>query len=81
MSVQTRFIWEIAEEIREDWTNVSPHAEHYLNAMDDIRLITDNYYADSAKTVVMYFLSNAGGWRGPVAQRVKRELKALCGLR
>ena len=81
MAVQSRFNWEISDEIREDWTTVSPYAEHYLNAMDGIRLITDNYYADSAKTVVMYFLSNAGGWRGPVAQRIKRELKALCGIR
>ena len=84
MTVQTRFIYEIADEIKADWPaarNSNHPAGHYVNAMSDIRYITDMYIADSAKTVVLYFLSNASGWRGPVARRVKQELKALCGLR
>lgn len=31
--------------------------------------------------VVCYFLANAGTWRGDVARRVKKELKALVGLK
>jgi hypothetical protein len=31
---------------------------------------------DSARSVVLYFLSNASSWRGDVAKRVKAELKA-----
>ena len=84
MTVQTRFIYEIADEIKADWPaaqNRNHPAGHYVNAMSDIRYITDMYFADPAKIVVMYFLSNASGWRGPVARRVKQELKALCGLR
>ena len=82
--VQTRFLYEVAEEIKSDWPaaqNPRHPAGHYVNAMGELRYITDTYYADDARTVVLYFLSNAGGWRGTVAQRVKKELKALCGLR
>ena len=82
--VQNRFLYEVANEIKSDWPNANdPHdpAGHYVKAMGELRYITDDYYADDARTVVLYFLSNARSWRGPVAQRVKKELKALCGLR
>lgn len=78
--VQKRFIYEIAAEIKQDWPAArDPRhpAGHYVNAMSDIRYITDNYFYDTARTVVMYFLSNAGSWRGDVARRVKAELRAL----
>ena len=78
--VQTRFIYEIAEEIKQDWPAArDPRhpAGHYVKAMSDIRYITDNYFCDSARTVVLYFLSNAGSWRGAVARKVKAELRAL----
>jgi hypothetical protein len=39
--------------------------------------ITDMYFAEDAKSIVMYFLNNASGWRGDVARRIKAELKAL----
>jgi hypothetical protein len=39
--------------------------------------ITDNYGADSAKSVVLYFLSNANTWRGEHAKRIKAELKGM----
>ena len=82
--VQNRFLYEVAAEIRSDWpaANDPRHpAGHYVNAMGELRYITDSYYDDDARTVVLYFLSNARSWRGNVAQRVKKELKALCGLR
>lgn len=49
----------------------------YLVAMADLNSIRDAYGADSAKSVVAYFLSNVGTWRGPRAKELKAELKAL----
>lgn len=80
--VQKRPLSSIAVEIMEDWGGkISPHAEPYLDAMQHLTLITDRYYQDSAESVVLYFLSNARGWRGETAQRVKAELKAMVGLK
>jgi uncharacterized protein (DUF2267 family) len=74
-----RPIWEIAQEIYFEWGNssVDRNARPYLEAMMDLDKITDKYYADDARTVVLYFLSNAGGWRGEAARRIKAELKAM----
>ena len=68
---------EIAHAIAKDWQNISPYAKDYLNAMKDIRNIDDNYYADSAKTVVLYFLANASSYRGENARTYKALLKEL----
>jgi len=68
---------EIAHAIAKDWTNVSPYAADYLNAMKEIRSVEDNYYADSAKSVIMYFLANAGSYRGDNARSYKALLKEL----
>jgi hypothetical protein len=32
---------------------------------------------DTARSVVLYFLSNATTWRGPKAKEIKKELKAM----
>ena len=53
----TRPINEIAQEIQEDWHNVYFGAEPYLSAMFSLREITNNYGCDSAKSIVLYFLS------------------------
>lgn len=37
----------------------------------------DKYGADDARGIVLYFLSNATAWRGPVARAVKAELKGM----
>ena len=72
-----RPIYEIAKEIRADWKPVSEYAKPYLNAMFSLHDISDNYYLDSGRSVVLYFLSNAGTWRGETARRIKEELKQL----
>ena len=72
-----RPIYEIAKEIRADWKPVSPYAKPYLDAMFSLNDISDDYFADSGKSVVLYFLSNAGTWRGETARRIKAELKQL----
>lgn len=76
----TRPIYEIAEEIRGDWKNINPYAEAYLEPMFELNSIEDRYYFDSGKSVVLYFLSNASGWKGDTAKRVKAELKSLAGI-
>ena len=72
-----RPLYEIATEIRKDWKKVYFGAVPYLDAMQTLNNITDNYYQDSGKSVVLYFLANAGTWRGDTARRVKAELKAM----
>ena len=67
----------IAKEIRNNWAKVSPYAKPYLDAMSQLNSIDDKYYLDSARSVVLYFLSNASGWRGDVARRIKAELKEM----
>lgn len=64
----------IADIIRGDWKKVNYAAQPYLDAMSGLETIADNYFADSGYSVVAYFLSNATGWRGPVAKEVKKEL-------
>jgi len=56
---------------------VSPYARPYLDAMGQLNSINDMYYLDTADSVVRYFLSNATGWRGETAKRIKAELKAM----
>lgn len=74
---QTRPLREIAVEISKTWPNINYAAMPYLEAMARLDKITDSYYADSARSVVRYFLSNAGTWRGADARRIKAELKAM----
>ena len=76
-----RPIYEIAGEIKDDWLRVSPYAEPYLNAMLTLESPNDSYGMDDAKSVVLYFLANAQGWRGPVARKIKAELKEMFGVR
>ena len=35
------------------------------------------YFMDSAREVVARFLANAGTWKGPVAKKIKTELKSM----
>lgn len=77
MTTATRSLHEIASEIQKDWTKVYFGAVPYLDAMKSLDSIHDNYYADDAKTIVLYFLSNATTWRGETARAIKAELKQL----
>lgn len=77
MTVQNRPLSVIAAEIRREWPKVYFGAVPYLDAMSELDSIDGNYYQDSARSVVLYFLSNAATWRGDAARRIKAELKAL----
>lgn len=74
---ETRTLSAIAREIREDWTRPYFGAVPYLDAMATLESVTDYYGADTGKSIVLYFLSNANTWRGEVARRVKAELKGM----
>jgi hypothetical protein len=75
-----RPISEIAADIRRCWRppgRIYFGAVPYLEAMADLGTVDDFYGADSARSIVLYFLSNAASFRGPDARRLKAELKAL----
>ena len=75
--MMARPIYEIADDIASDWKNPNYGAVPYLEAMRTIVNIEDNYYLDSADSVVRYFLANAGTWRGETARTIKAELKGM----
>lgn len=72
-----RTIKEIAAEIRKDWPRPYFGAVPYLNAMQRLETVDDRYGWDEGRSIVLYFLANASTWRGPVAKRIKAELKAM----
>lgn len=72
----TRPLHTIAREIAADWRKPYFGAVPYLGAMQTLHSVQDDYGADSGRSIVAYFLSNASTWRGDVARRVKAELKA-----
>ena len=72
-----RELHKIAKEIRMNWTKVNYGAEPYLSAMSSISSIHDKYYMDDAKSIVLYFLSNASTWKGDKAKEIKNELKQM----
>jgi hypothetical protein len=73
----TRPLYSIAYEIRKDWRKPYFGAVPYLDALRGLSSIEDSYGADSARSVVAYFLANATTWRGETARRIKAELKSL----
>ena len=72
----SRPLREIAAEIRHDWKNPYFGAVPYLQAMGTLGSVNDSYGYDEGRSIVNYFLSNASGWRGPTAKRIKAELNA-----
>lgn len=72
-----RPIYEIAADIERNWAKVNYAARPYLDAMHSINSINDMFYADTAKSVVLYFLSNARSFTGENAKRIKSELKGM----
>lgn len=71
----------IARDIRAHWTKPYFGAVPYLQAMGELDSINESYGFDDGRSMVLYFLANAGTWRGPDAKRIKAELKALAGIK
>ena len=68
-------LYKLARIIQRDWKKVNYGAVPYLQAMSTLSDINDNYDMDSGRSIVAYFLSNAGTWKGPIAGAIKTELK------
>ena len=77
MKTNHRPLHVIASEIKKDWKKIYFGAVPYLDAMQTLTYITDNFYLDSADMIVRYFLSNASTWRGEKAKEIKKELKEM----
>ncbi len=75
--METRPIYQIAQDIKDAWKNPSPYALAYLDPMLTLNSIDDHYYFDDAKSIILYFLANAQGFRGEKARQLKQELKDL----
>ncbi len=74
---QFRSLSTIAYDIKRTWLKVYFGAVPYLDAMTRLDAIADSFGYDDARSIVLYFLSNATTWRGDDARRIKAELKAL----
>jgi hypothetical protein len=75
--VQPRSLAVIANEIIRDWRKPYFGAVPYMSAMLSLDNVGEMYGADSAKSIVLYFLANANAWKGETARRIKKELKAI----
>ena len=75
-----RMLCQVAAEILEDWKDITNEAARdALADMEKMGFVTDPYRFDSNGYVVLgQFLGNAVGWKGPVARRLKAELRAMC---
>lgn len=81
-SDQTRTISSIARDIRKDWGNkINYGAKPYLDAMLYLDSPNDKYGFDDARSIVLYFLSNASTYRGNNAKVNKLALKQLCNIK
>lgn len=72
-----RPLYAIAREISRVWPRPYFGAVPYLDAMRTLTGMADNYGADTARSIVAYFLANASTWRGPDARRIKAELNGM----
>ena len=78
---QIRPISAIARDVSQAWPKVYFGAVPYLEAMHSLTDKDSVYGLDSAKGVVLYFLSNATTFRGEKARALKAELKAHFGMK
>ena len=75
---QPRSLGRIALEIYKDWGDkVNFAAKPYLRDMLHLHSVDDEWYAETGRHIVIYFLSNAGSWRGEKAKAIKAELKEM----
>jgi hypothetical protein len=77
MQTIKRPVYKIAADILNDWNRPNYAALPYLTAMLTINSHCENYGQDTAKSIILYFLSNASTYRGSKAKELKSELKTL----
>lgn len=76
---QPRTLDTIAREIARDpaYSACRWCAEPYRSAMASLTSLSESYGSDTARSIVLYFLSNTANWRGETARRIKAELRAM----
>ncbi len=69
----------IGREIQQECAGKSfyVYAQPYVEPFLQLNSIYDQYYADSAASVVRYALCNLTGWKGEKARAIKAELNSL----
>jgi len=76
-----RPLYQIADQINNEWKKVWFGAVPYLQALQRLSHVEQNYGADSADSIVRYFLANANTFRGGNAPKLKAELKQHVGIK
>ena len=79
---EPRTLAAIAREILADWSAPNFAAVPYLREMATMQGMDDTIgpsHSETGRTMVRYFLGNASSWRGPVARRIKAELRGMVG--
>ena len=76
-----RLLRDIAAEIEADWSRINnAAAKEALQCRKQMGSISEPFGIDpNGYSVVGTFLSNAIGWRGATAHRIKTELRVMCG--
>ena len=72
---------DIAKKIKIFWTKPYFGAKPYIDAMLTLNHVDDKYGLDTGHSIVLYFLANAGTWRGPIAREIKTELKRRVNIK
>jgi hypothetical protein len=77
----SRPLRDIANEIQRDWPVINNQAaKQALDHMKTMGSIEDPFHLDpNGYSVVGAFLEHSRGWRGKVADRVRSELRVMCG--
>lgn len=60
--------------IRRNWPAMPACAAMYFEPLASLESLEQDYGADSGRSMALYFLANAAGWKGDVARAVKKEL-------
>lgn len=82
--LKTLSIAQLANLIRKDWKKPYFGAEPYIRTMSEMYYNSVSgrmYGADTADSVIRYFMANASGWRGETAKAIKAELKRRVGMK
>lgn len=72
-----RPLHEIAREIRADWTDMPVTRSGYVNALANLTNVDEVRYGESGEQSVRDFLEMSKQWTGPVAEKIKNELKEI----
>ena len=70
-----RPLYNIAREIGETWTDITPYGVELVEAMSSLTNIEDMFFFDSGYRIVGCFLEESKKWKG--GNEIKSELKEM----